>query len=177
MGIIISSSTSLPTLLSHLTSFWLPTFGVAPSCHPHFWKPIASSDSTSYSLMTPPGHPHPFGIDLLPMFWLPTVYSGAVMPSSFWNGIAPGDLTSYGLSCAIMLSSFLELDCFQWFDFPQFGWHCHTFLFWNGIATGDWRPTFEWPLDTILNFWNGIASTVFYFLRFEWHRHAILISW
>ena len=73
-------------------------------------------------------------------------------PHLFWNRIAPGDSTSRGLSCAVIPSSFLELDCFPWFDFPclgctvmtasfleldcfrwfkslHFEWHCHAFLF------------------------------------------------
>ena len=73
-------------------------------------------------------------------------------PHLFWNRIAAGDSTSRGLSCAVIPSSFLELDCFPWFDFPclgctvmtasfleldcfrwfkslHFEWHCHAFLF------------------------------------------------
>ena len=116
---------------------------------------------------------------LLPVLLTSYQSSGVIMPAAlveFWfqcldfpqfewrhhaslifrNWVVSSGLTSYGLSGAVIPSSCLELDCFQWCDFMLVEWHClaHSHFFWKSDCFRLWWLDFLW---------------------FEWSNHDILI--
>ena len=97
----------------------------------------------------------------------------------FGNWVVSSGLTSYGLSGAVIPSSCLELDCFQWCDFMLVEWHCLAILifFENLIASasGDWTSYGLSGAIMTSSFWNLIAYSDYDFLHFEWRHHAYLI--